>query len=234
MIKKISMGCLGLLLLPAVIGLSTLVYHGLVDLQMQPETSHQLYSFLVGGLIWVFIFFVVTRPVRSYIFAHEMSHLLAAWMTGVKGGQLRVSREGGSVEVEKSTLWIALAPYMIPFYSLLLLALHALAQLWWDPELWRPFLPFALGITSAFHFTFTLYTLSVTQSDITPYGRIGAYSLIICVNLSGLCLALFFINTHPAHADLTLFLQHQKQSYLFFARKLTELYFYIKNAIIQG
>ena len=234
MFKKIFLGLFGLCLLPAVAGLATALYQILVVVQMEASGSRILTRFLLGALVWILFSLFVSRPVRSYILAHELSHLLAAWLSGIRAGRLKVGKSGGSVEVARSSLWIALAPYLIPFYSLLIILLHFLAQLWWDPTRWTPWLPLTLGITWCFHFSFTLYALSLSQSDIGPYGRVCAYSVILTGNLLWLCLALITINPLPWIDDFLFLLKEQQRAYRFSLHMTIEFFSGIKNAIFQG
>ncbi|MDA3873834.1 MAG: hypothetical protein PF795_07725 [Kiritimatiellae bacterium] len=213
MLKKIAYSLFGLLLLPSLLALGLSLYHVLVDLQIEDSGRALLTRFAIGAFSWLVIFLLITRPVKSYILAHELTHLLAAWLTGVPAGQLTFHRDGGSVEVARTTLWISLAPYFVPFYCLLVLCVHVVAQLWWDPARWEFALPFLLGLTWSYHLCFTLYSLSRTQSDIQPYGLLGAYPLIAAVNLLMLCLAISAVNTHPLSADLHVFWQHQQHTY---------------------
>jgi len=222
MIQKCLTGLIGFLLLPAVAGLALALYPGLIDFQMEAESAQLLLRFFLGFAIQAVLFLCFPKAVRSYILAHELSHILAAWLSGVRAGQLRVSKEGGSVEVERSTFFIALSPYLIPFYSLLLISVHYVAHLWWDPQLWSAWLPLGLGFTWSFHLSFTLYALSVTQSDISPYGRLGAFSFILFGNLLLLCLALYWVNDRPAGEDLRHLLVHLKKSYVFSLTHLLE------------
>lgn len=210
---KLGYGLAGLLLLPAVAGLAQSAFHLLVEVQMDGNASRGFIRFAAGAGVWLLGFLFLGRPVRTYVLAHELCHLLAAWLGGVRGGRLRVGRHGGSVEVERSTLWIALAPYMIPFYSLALLALHALASLWWNPAAWADLLPFALGLTWSFHITFTLYALLRGQSDLRPYGWLGSLPLILCGNLLLVCAALALISPlSPARAAIDIAV-HQRDAY---------------------
>jgi hypothetical protein len=124
-----------------------------------------------------------------------------------------VGREGGSVEVARSSIWIALAPYLIPFYSLLLLAAHLLASLWWDPAAWAPALPFALGLTWSFHISFTVYALGRGQSDLHPYGWLGALPVILLGNLLLLCAALALASPTPFAQETALLASTLKEAY---------------------
>lgn len=234
MIQKLIAGFFGILLLPAVAGLSMTLYQALIELQMDDSAADTLQFFLLGTGVQATIFLCFPKALRSYILAHELSHLFAAWLSGVPAGHLRVGKDGGSVEVEKSTFFIALAPYLIPFYSLLLLAVHSLAQLWWDPEIWASALPFGLGLTWSFHLSFTVYTLSITQSDVTPYGRLGAFSFILFGNLLILCLMLFWINEQPFTIDISELLSAQQKAYSLSWKNMQNLFSFIKNTIIQA
>lgn len=222
MFKKFTYSLLGLLLLPSLFALGLSLYHLLVDLQIEDSGRALLNRFALGAFSWLVVFLLITRPVKSYILAHELTHLLAAWLTGVPAGQLTFHRNGGSVEVARTTLWISLAPYFIPFYSLLILGVHVLAQLWWDPARWVFALPFLLGFSWSYHLCFTLYSLSQTQSDIRPYGPLGAYPIIAAVNLLILCLTISAVNAHPFASDLHLFRHHQQQIYIAVYRRVLE------------
>jgi len=212
-LKKLLHGLLGLLLLPAVAGLGRGAFRLLVEAQMDGGAARLITHFSAGAGFWLLVFVFLGRPVRTYVLAHELSHLLAAWLTGTRAGGLRVGREGGSVEVARGSIWIALAPYMIPLYSLLLLAAHALASLWVDPAAWAPALPFALGLTWSFHITFTLFALSRGQSDLRPYGWLGALPVILLGNLLLICAALALASPTPVAGEASLLATTLKETY---------------------
>lgn len=213
LVAKIGYALLGLLLLPGVAGLAQSAFHLLVHIQMDGGASRQLARFSAGAGGWLLVFLFLGRPVRTYVLAHELCHLLAAWIGGVGAGNLRVGKTGGSVEVARSSLWIALAPYMIPFYSLALLLLHALAALWWDPSRWANALPFALGTTWSFHITFTVYALLQGQSDLRPYGWLGSLPVILYGNLLLGCLALALVSPIPPGGAALEVLSGQRDAY---------------------
>lgn len=207
----IGIRLLGLLLLPSVWGFMQGGYALLVNAQKVTATQGGLALFGLGMLVWLAIYFFLTPSARSYVIAHECSHLLAAWVSGVRAGNMQIGRNSGSVQVAKTSIWIALAPYMIPFYSLLLLMVHLLASLWWDPTAWQALLPPALGFTWCFHLTFTLQALSIGQSDLDPYGWLGGMPLILLANLLLLCLALSAATPEPFSTDLWVILDHLGQ-----------------------
>ncbi|MEX2606000.1 MAG: hypothetical protein WD708_01540 [Kiritimatiellia bacterium] len=231
MLKKFTYSLLGLLLLPSLPALGLSLYQLLVDLQIEDTERALLSRFAMGAFCWLVIFLVITRPVKSYILAHELTHLMAAWVTGVPAGHLVFHRGGGSVEVAQTTLWISLAPYFVPFYGLLVLLAHWVAQLWWDPSRWSAGLPFLLGFTWSYHLCFTLFSLSRAQSDIRPYGLLGAYPLIAAVNLLMLCLMISAVNAHPLSADLRLCWDHQQHTYAAIYRNFLEFYHMTRKSV---
>jgi hypothetical protein len=211
--SKALFGLLGLALLPALAGLARSAYEVLILLHLNRTASGLLLHFSIGAGIWVVLFLFLGRPLRSYILAHELTHLLAAWMSGVRAGRLRVGAEGGSVEVAKSSWWIALAPYIIPFYTLLVLAIHAVASLRWDPVHWVRALPFVLGVSWSFHITFTVAALLQGQSDLHPYGWLGALPVILLGNLLLILLGLMAIAPLPWTEALPLAGRHLLEAY---------------------
>ena len=212
--RHLFFGLIGLILLPAIAGMLSTLFALLVDLQTDPARGQTLMTFLIGAGIWLILFLFLPQPFRSYVLAHELSHALAAWFSGARVNKLRVGKEGGSVEVSHANLFITLAPYMIPFYSLLLLLGTALAGCFLDISAWMPYLPFSLGFTWSFHLCFTLQALSMGQSDIDPYGPVGAYPIITLGNLLVLLPGLMFISPTGFSANLHLLGQHILRSYL--------------------
>lgn len=197
LLRLLLYSLLGIALLPAVYGGFHLLFRQLVALQLHPAHSHTLLRFLLGGLLQFLAFCFLPRPVRLYVLAHELSHALAALTSGKRVRGIAVHRHGGHVEVSESSLWIALAPYMLPFYSLLLLLGTLLAGLWLNLTHWLPWLPLLLGITWSHHLCFTALTLSLGQSDLDDMGPLCAYPLILLGNLAFLLPALLWLSETP-------------------------------------
>jgi len=134
-----------------------------------PEGSFYFVAGIVSYLAFQWVFF---RPIRTYVFGHELSHALAAWMSGAKVKRFHVSKKGGSVTVSKSNLFVALAPYILPLYALLVMAVYFMASCF-HPVLknyWRLFL-WLLGGTLGFHMALTAYALKMDQPDLKASGK---------------------------------------------------------------
>jgi hypothetical protein len=229
-VRWISATLLGLLLLPATAGLGLTLFDYLVGLHSEPDVLPGLLLFLSGFTGWIVVFVFLNRPVRLYIFSHELAHLLAAWAGGVSGGELSVRRDGGSVRVGRVTFWIALAPYVIPLYSLATVLIFGLIPDTAVPGWFPGLLPLLLGITWSFHVTFTLFAVCQPQSDFRAYGTFGSLSVILCLNLLFLTLMAAFVHPLPFPEEVQQLLSTLWECYQWVGRELL----LIKNAIIQS
>lgn len=173
---------IGIALLPFAVAVTLsfieLIGHG--DWQQLEQTTRW---FIGGFAIWVVLFFALPRPVHSYILAHELTHAVWGLVMGAKVSRLRVSEKGGSVTLTKSNIWITLAPYFFPFYSILALGLYVLLSLKLDMSQYLPFWYAVFGLTWSFHLTFTINMIGGHQPDIREHGRLFSYAVIYIINL---------------------------------------------------
>lgn len=147
------------------------------------SSGWEAWSLPVGFLLWVLVFFLLPRPVRTYVLGHELTHALWALMMGGRIGKMSVGKTGGYVELSKSNFVITLAPYFFPFYTFLVIAAYYLAGLSLDIEPYRTWWLGAVGLSWSFHITFTIHMLSQQQPDIQEHGRIFSYSVIYIMNV---------------------------------------------------
>lgn len=182
--NKLIKWFIGLLLLPLTAAISLTFAK-----QLQADLDiHQLdlttWWFIGGFVIWLILYFLLPRPMWTYVLGHECTHALWGLLMGAKVSRLKVGQQGGSVTLTKSNVLITLAPYFFPFYTVLTLAAYLLAGLWIDMSLYRPFWYAVFGLTWAFHLTFTLSILAIRQPDIHEHGRLFSYVLIYIINLA--------------------------------------------------
>ncbi|MDT8391968.1 MAG: hypothetical protein RRC34_15820 [Lentisphaeria bacterium] len=134
-----------------------------------------------GGLI--FVVFISRLPVL-YVFGHELTHWVAAKCFLRETGAMKISGGSGHVHVERPNVWIVLAPYFIPLYSLAWTGFYGLTRMIWRQP--RPGVVIAfnigLGVTCAYHGAMTVYALSRAQSDLKMHGIFFSLSLILCCN----------------------------------------------------
>ncbi len=193
---------IGIILLPACWGVSLAVYQ---LYQISNESTwavgHEVWALPAGFLIWVLIFFLLPRPVRTYVLGHELTHAMWALMMGARIGKLKVGKSGGHVELSKTNFVITLAPYFFPFYTFLVIAAYYLSAIWVDMAPCRIWWLGALGATWSFHITFTIDMLSQRQPDIQEHGRIFSYTIICMMNVLLIGAWMVFVGS-PKFADL--------------------------------
>ena len=144
--------------------------------------------FLAGAACWLVIFLLLPKPMWVYVFGHELTHALWAWLFGAQVKKLKATAAGGHVVVSKSNFLIALAPYFFPLYVVLLVAVFSMGRLIWDWRGYRVWFHLLVGAAYAFHVTLTFHTLKTRQSDITSQGWL--FSAVI-IFLGNVCVLLF-------------------------------------------
>ena len=180
---------IGLLLLPLCIaGTQTLVA---LVMKLDPgdqAVPYPLIALLAGFLLWQMIFIFLPRPIRTYVFAHELTHALWGWLMGARVSKFKVSKEQGSVTLSKTNFLITLAPYFFPLYTVLLILLYYILWIFWDVQKYHSVWLALIGFTWGFHLSFTVITLMQKQSDIRSSGHLFSYSFIYLMNVLGICI----------------------------------------------
>lgn len=160
--------------------------------------------FTCGCVFWLFLGWVKLQPRLPYVFAHELTHLITAWLSGGKIHDWHVGSDHGYVETDKTGVLITLSPYMVPLYTLMLFALYGILQLFTDLHhaYVYPVGPFTIGfqwawifyllagLTMCFHATFTVEVLRTEQSDLRHNGEFFSMMIICLGNLTVLCVLL--------------------------------------------
>ena len=199
----------GLFLL-AVAFVLTQTFFGLftkVDKDRAFWTGEEFWFFALGSTtLWTLWFFgsIWTmgspRPLRAYVFGHELTHAIWVWLWGGRVSHFEVTREGGYILTDTHNFWIALAPYFYPLYSFVVILGFGAASLFWDftrledtllfmtPVQWLFLL---LGATWAFHLSFTVWMIPKGQTDLTYHGTF--FSLVIIYLMNLLLLTAFLI-----------------------------------------
>lgn len=192
---------LGLCLIPMGLAATHTVYR--LACLTQPESLRAVpptaWALIGGFVFWLFLYATLPRPMRSYVLAHELTHALWGWVMGSRVSRLRVKQDHGSVTLSKSNIWIVLAPYFFPFYTVCTVALYGMVNLFVDMHAYALLWLGLVGLTWGFHVTFTINTLLQRQSDILQYGRLLSYALIYMLNVLGV--GLWIVAVTPVTLD---------------------------------
>ena len=153
--------------------------------------SAEAISLFAGMVAFLAVWTAMPNPVRLYVLGHELTHAVWGLAFGARVSDLKVGATGGSVRLTKSNVWITLAPYFFPFWTIVVvavaLAVRAVMHFTHPgaplpvPWLWM----FAVGFTWCFHACFTVRSLMQTQPDVQEYGRIFSWTFILVCNILG-------------------------------------------------
>jgi len=199
----------GVFLLPVLAALFVSAWEVLKTL---PGSSFPLGPVL-GGVAGYGIFQrILNRPIQLYVFGHELTHAFAAWLSGYRVRSFSVSARGGAVVLSGSNVWVALAPYCIPLYtvfSVVILNLLSRSTRFGLSPSWGAFI---IGFTFAFHGALTVYALRQHQPDLHTVGPFLSMVIILMAN----CLVFIFLLKiiFPSGVSLASFLSGFFVSYL--------------------
>lgn len=213
--KQASRGLLALLLLPVCYGVLRSLWVLMLGFRQVPEGSFYFGVGIAGYLIFQWVFF---KPMRTYVFGHELTHAVAAWLTGGEVHHFKVSKKGGSVTVTKPNLFVALAPYIIPLYSLALMALFFGVNLFYNiMAYWNYFLGI-LGASLGFHVALTFYALKQDQPDLKSGGKFLSGVVILLGNALSLVFLLGVL--FPRTVSWEVFLRGAKTDTILICRQV--------------
>ena len=119
-----------------------------------------------------------------------------ALLCGCRIRDIHVGKDSGYVKLTQCNAFVALSPYFIPAYTVLLGLLYCGLSLWRDMEPYRLVFVFGVGFFTAFHFIQTFKTLfEAQQPDLKMAGgkvfSAISISLVNIIILALLCKILF-------------------------------------------
>jgi hypothetical protein len=163
--------------------------------------GEEFWFFSLGAVLWLIAFFGLPRPILVYVFGHELTHALWVYLMGGSVSHFRVAREGGHIITDRNNFWIALAPYFFPLYSLLVIATYGLLSLFFNMQPYGRLLYALIGVTWAFHLTFTCWMILKNQTDLSEQGNFFSLVMIYLMNLIVLSLMLVIASPQITFAD---------------------------------
>ena len=163
-------------------------------------------AWFLGGLAaYPVLHLFALRPTRVYVVGHELTHAFAAVLSGAQVKKFQVGTEGGHVEVTAVNPFIALAPYCVPFYTLLWIAAYKVWGLLGGAGRHDAVFAAGMGLTLSFHLWYTVSTLvGAKQPDLEKAGGV-VFSLALIALANGLLVALTLRGLFPAAVSLRAF-----------------------------
>lgn len=149
-------------------------------------------SFVLGAVIYAVIHYKFYNFSRMYVFIHEMTHALAAFLCGIRIKKVSVQQDSGYVKMNRTNVLVVLAPYFVPGYVILTAFSYILFDFFIDLTPYRPIVLFAVGFFMMFHFIQTFHTLwDAEQPDLTlAGGQFFSCVLIVLANMLVLAVVL--------------------------------------------
>lgn len=178
--------------------------------------------FWIGILFYIVFQVAFYKPMRTYVFGHELSHALAGILSGAKIKKFKVGKNSGSVVLNKDNIWITLAPYFFPIYTFIIIVIYLLMG-WFINirELYSYFL-FFIGVSIAFHIALTVYILKIEQPDIKVYGKFFSYTMIFAINI--IVFSLLMLLAFPYEINANVYFMEMKEN-------IVQIYIFIYTSI---
>jgi hypothetical protein len=145
------------------------------------DSSQTLFLYGVG--FYAFLHTLIFKPAYLYVLGHEITHVLATWICAGRVSSFSVSSKGGSVKTSKSNFFIALAPYLFPFYTIFFSLIFGLMWFIYRTSFYVDIFMFIVGFTLAFHFIMTVQMIKKKQPDIIKTGYLFSGNLVFLVNI---------------------------------------------------
>ncbi|MCX5778374.1 MAG: hypothetical protein NTU66_04045 [Elusimicrobia bacterium] len=168
---------------------------------MAANITESTLPFWLGLGIYFLFQLIFAKPLRVYVFGHELTHALAGILSGAKIKKFNVAATGGSVVLTKTNIWIALSPYFVPVYTVILLCVYGVAGWWWPVSEYHSWFLFAMGFSLSFHFALTHYALMQGQKDLESFGVF--FSAVIVLLVNGLVIAVLLKVLFPRDVVLS-------------------------------
>ena len=173
---------IGLLLLPVVASISLTFYRQFGSFNSSWTVGQQY--FMMGVAVYCFMHLLVFKPSYIYVLGHESVHALATWICLGQVKSFKVNSATGSVVTSKNNIFISLAPYFVPFYSILLaIGVYTANNVFLSTPLPYKYFLFMLGFTLALHIIMTIDALKTKQPDLVKAGYLPSGIIIYVINV---------------------------------------------------
>lgn len=181
LLKRYIKTIIGILLLPLCYSAGSALAIQIQALAIFNERN--IFYFAAGAVVFPIMFFFLFKPVRIYVWGHELTHAFFVILSRGKIKQIKLGANSGYVKTDKRNFLISLAPYYFPFYSaIVFVCFHVLTLFVPRATDFFGIYVFLLGFTFAFHIVFTFYVVGKEQEDIKYNGFVFSLVTIFLIN----------------------------------------------------
>ena len=171
---------ISLLLIPCCVAFSMSFCKGIFGIKAISDSG---LIFLLGAFSYAFLHLVLFKLDFLYVLGHELLHGLTTTFFGGKVKDLKVSSEQGSIKTTTPNFIVALAPYLIPGYTIFITLVYFIASFFIDVTRYYGVFMFLLGFTLMMHITYTAQSVRERQPDLFISGYLFSISLLYIVNI---------------------------------------------------
>ena len=148
--------------------------------------TKQFFFFSIGFFImagWFFTGVFQRMFLYFYVLGHELTHAIFVYICGGKVAGISVSADGGYIMTNKSNILIALSPYFVPFWSVIILTLSSALEIFTEIPYHNEALYFLIGASWTFHLLWTLWMIPRDQPDLKENGVFFSLMVIYLANV---------------------------------------------------
>ena len=171
---------IAILFIPIVISLTKTFYLELAGVKSLTGPARH---FLWGFSAYAFMYIVLFKMDFLYVLGHEFMHVIAVWIFGGKVISFKVQKKKGSVTSTKKNIFIDLAPYLVPVYTVLVSLGYLIASSFWQLDSYLPHFIFFAGFSFSFHIIMTIEKVKIEQPDFLDFGYLNSLVLIYLINV---------------------------------------------------
>jgi len=177
MLEKILKLIAGILALPVMFGVSYAFYHNVI---LVGEPSILKY-FLWGVVSYVTLHLLFYKPTIVYVIGHEAVHAILSWVMGGRISSFKVSKEGGSVQTDKTNTLTELGPYFVPIYAIVIMAVYFVVA--YSYAINGAVFFYLIGFALALHVIMTIEVMKIRQPDFLKSGYFFSIVLVYVLNI---------------------------------------------------
>jgi hypothetical protein len=214
-ISRAKYPAVGVMLLPILAGLGFTLWQVVRQIPYKNITA---LAVAAGIACYAVIELVFKKPLGLYVFGHELSHAGMAMLFGHRVKSMKVSARGGEVALSGTNVWIALAPYLFPIFTLIVVGLLLLVRHYSTQTISPPWMAFAVGLTFAFHISLTVHAVIQDQPDLRHAGPFLSLVMILLAN--GLIFAVLLKLLFPESVSLKIFMTDVASGTWLFLRRI--------------
>ncbi len=187
--KRLLRWGLGLLLLPLCWVTSWTFLWRFSQATMHQEfwKTAEFWYFATGSLLmvgWFWSGLLQSFFLYLYVLGHELTHVVFVLLYRGKVTDFHVSVNGGYITTNKTNLIIALSPYFVPFWSVVVATVYGFVRYFADLSAeWDRLLYGLMGVTWTFHMVWTLWMIPRDQPDLRENGTFFSLVIIYLANL---------------------------------------------------